>query len=164
MPATHLQTEQRLAVLIKLIVPGLGVKRYQNWCEESYFFRGEPYEPLAFDRIPFASRRLDFGNIEAEVYIGNERSRYDVTRPVREWLRIYDGWRRGDVEIFHLWPDDPSAPAVENRMRILSSDIGEQAIIRLRSPVEAVNALIPSFFASNQIIPELPHQEAGHKF
>jgi len=160
--APQLESVQRLAVLIKIRIPGYPAKRYQNYCHGLYYYLGEPYEWLDFDGAALAARRLDLSNAEVTVEIGNRSARNDSLRPLREWLSAQDGWRRGRVDIYHIWPERPDAPPRGNRLQILSSDIKQgMASLRLRSPIEAVNAVIPSCSVSRQNIPELPYQTSG---
>lgn len=165
MSAPHLRTVQRIATLVKLLVPGLGVQRIQNWCREDYFYQDEPYSFSNFDGVPLSSQQLDFATQEADVTLGNRSERDDALRPVRTWLRAHDGWRRGRVEIVQLWPDDPLAPPFITRLQILSSDLQDGRIdLTLRSPIEAVTAIIPSVHMTHRLVGEIPLVAPQHRF
>ena len=165
MVAAHLQSQQAIATLIQVVIPVQGVLRFQNWQSQPYFYENEPYTYIDFDGGAFGSRSLGLGSSGQSVKIQNKDATIDSLQPVRDWLNQYDGWRRGEITIVRLWPDDLSAPPMRERYQIAKSNIkGGDIALTLKNPASALNALVPSFHLTSEITPELltaPPGQAG---
>jgi hypothetical protein len=148
-------SEIEIAVLVEVHVSGQASLYNQNWCPEPYIFCGRPYHFAAFE-AQGAARQLDMGNSGQTLTLENA-SAFDALAPIRDLMQQADGWRRGRVRVITVWPDYPDWPPIVSRAPILNSRINGPAIeISARSPIEAINARVPSCQITNQNVPELP--------
>lgn len=151
----HLSSELHVATLCEIIIKGQPTIYAQNWCPEPYAYCGKLYEYCAFSAQGI-SRQLDTGSGGQKITIENAGA-FDALMPIRELLRTADGWRQGKLRIITIFPDYPDQQPIVVRSQILNSRISGPPIeIAARSPIEAINARIPSSWLSNQTIPELP--------
>jgi hypothetical protein len=155
MIAPHLSTEITIANLVQILVPGQRTIRAQNYCPDTYFWCGEPYEYCNFE-ISGISRQLDLANTGSSVTIGNA-GQYDALRPIRDLLKAGNGWRQAKIRIITIYPNDPNGTPIIRRAQVLSSSIqGASINLSLKNPIEAINARVPSSIITNQSVPELP--------
>ena len=157
MAQANYQSEQRIATLIEITVEGRDPLRFQNYSVEDYFYQNRPYAYVPFKGGVGASRSIGLGSSGGEAKVGNVSSRQSSLRPIRDWLKRDDGWRKARVVVRHLWPEEPSAPPIVERRQILSSGVaGAEITLILKSATDATNARIPNLILTRQIAPELP--------
>jgi hypothetical protein len=150
-------SEVEVATLVEITIPGvLPIIRAQNYCPGDYFYCGFPYTFCDFD-IGGIPRQLDLANSSTSVKLGNRSASHDGIAPIRNSLRLNNGWRTARVVVTVLFPDYPDAAPIVNRLQILSSSLQAATVqINLKSAIEAINAQVPTSFMSRQTIPELP--------
>lgn len=160
----HQSSEIEVATLLRLRVPGLPDIRLQNYCADDFFYCSEPYSFCDFE-IGGVSRQLDLSNSGVTLIVGNRNEAYDGLLPIRQLLRNHDGWRRAKAVITTLFPAQPDYNPIVNRLQILGSGISGATIeLRLKSPIEAVNAQIPTSFITKIHVPELPQFASSNRF
>lgn len=151
----------KLSTLIEITDSSGDTKRFQNHCSRAYFFRGNAYAPLNFSGLPMPSQQLDFSNSDIDVTLGNASLKTDSLRPVREWLKATGDLHEARVIVFHLWPDDPTAPPIQSVYQVLDVSVGGAIELNWRSPIEAINAVFPSRQLN---VPHLPRMQTQHRF
>jgi hypothetical protein len=163
MAATHHNLEQEIAILVEVIVPGrTEILRYQNWQQEDYFYDGLPYKFLNFQGGLLSDRTIGLGSGGGTVTLANADARTNSLQPVRDWLAREDGWRKARIILRQIWPNDLSAPAIEEKHSVLSSSVREDSIsLALRDVLDAINGMVPSLHLTPQIAPELPMTAPG---
>ena len=162
--APHQSSEIEVATLVKIRVPGFQELRVQNYCLEPYFYQEEIYAFCGFT-LGGVSRQLDLSNSSTTIALENRHQSLDGIGSLRQMLRNQDGWRRAKITAVTLFPEYPDAQPIINRLQVLGSSIsGAMIELRLKSPIEAVNAQIPTSLLLKTIAPELPQFASSNRF
>lgn len=163
MVASNFEAHQEIINLIVITVPGRTPKRFHNGSPGDYFYEGQKYEWINFDGGLGSVRSLGLGSSGGTVRLANADAKADSLRPVRDWLNKDDGWRRANIEVTMIWPNDLSALPIKERHQVLSSSIkGPEAAIVLKGAADAINATVPNMLLTSRIAPELPSTAPGN--
>jgi hypothetical protein len=160
MVLTHLNKSIKVARLLLVDVPDVGVFRYQTVCVDDYIFCGEAYEFLPFT-YSGTTRRLEQDNNAATLSLPNIAFSNGQANPLLDFIKRNNGLRRTIVEITTLFPQDPTYPTTTDRLMVASSSIGENIQLKLQNPTSAVSANVPQLHFTRVDFPELPIVNSG---
>ena len=134
--------------LIHLILDDLDLC-YQCFQLEDYEYRGKIYQYLPF-QTEHPDRNIELDNASIKLEISN-------LEVIREAVREYDGLRRAIVRITTIFPDSNTAPPITELTQISQTTFQYDRItFDLQSPLNAVNAQIPSVYFTLRDFPEVP--------
>jgi hypothetical protein len=162
MVATNFEAHQEIVNLITITVPGRLPYRFHNGSPGDYFYEGQLYTWINFEGGLGSVRSLGLGGSGGTVRLANRDAKVDSLKPIRDWLNQDNGWRKANVEVLMIWPNDLSAVPILERHQVLSSSIqGGETTLTLKGAADAINATVPSMLLTSAIAPELPNTSPG---
>lgn len=152
MPLEHLSAQTETGLLIEIQLPNGSIARYQNYAPlQSIVWSGNgqtyTYLPMKYSGTP---RSLELDNTQATVYLANNEV-------IRAFLKLNDGLRRANIVIRTIFPNNPNAAPIVDRLQVISSKFDyPEIVLDLKSPISAIGAKFPTRYFTSKDFPQLP--------